>query len=301
MEKRPRILRQKYEVCIVAKDHIFAETNIRVGNELAEAASRLTVLERHVLFYTMVALRSEDTHFKVFRMNLKDMADTLEMSVSNYSQILNAVRDLMESKVIIKEKNNTTSEIIWISSIRYPQDVCKNPKGWVDIKFNDDLKPYLLQLKGKRYMTTEMLPLLQVKNTYGIKLLEYVRKWWNWYPALIKEHRVSVARFRELLGLSNFGKLKDMHVEYRNFRIKVLERAIKEINDKSDIYIMYKDIRRGKKVIGLLFYFAEKESSEYKFGCFQDFQNLSEGKERLEREREKDISFLEDCEINVNL
>jgi plasmid replication initiation protein len=251
---------------VVSKTENRIKSYIIVKNDLIESASRLTRLEHHILIYAISALRKSDTHFKVLRFHLKDMVKDLELTSSGYSQIIKATKSLAVKTVTVRrsdDKEEKDHQMVWCPTVTTTKNKIDPEKGYIDIKFNDDLAPYLLNIKNK-YLQTANKPLLQVRNTYGVKLLLYLRKWWNFYEDGIKTHKVPIEKFREILGLDNFPDAKDMYKDYPNFRRRVLDPAINEINDKSDILVTCETQSRKdkRKVESLVFKFAEKKDFE---------------------------------------
>jgi plasmid replication initiation protein len=90
-----------------------------------------------------------------------------------------------------------------------------------------------------------------MKSEYSIHLYEILKSYEN-----LGTYTVELEELKQLLMLS------DKYDRYDNFRTKIIETALKEINEKTDIIISYKPIREGRTIKKLRFTIAPKASIE---------------------------------------
>ena len=69
------------------------------------------------------------------------------------------------------------------------------------------------------------------------------------------EKKIEIDELKKVLQAEHY-------VNYKDFRNRVLDRAVKEINKYTDIEVNYKTENKGKKVVALIFYIKKKEPLE---------------------------------------
>lgn len=111
--------------------------------------------------------------------------------------------------------------------------------GTIQIKLDSLLKPYLLQLKDN-FTQYELLWTLNFKSKYTIRLYELVKS----------IHFDDLAAYDTTLGLDELKRMLDAgkYKTYKDFKVRVLIPAVKEINDFSDKNVSFKPIKIGRAV-----------------------------------------------------
>lgn len=109
----------------------------------------------------------------------------------------------------------------------------------------DYIKPYLIDLNA--YFTQYKLEnILEMKSFYGIRLYELLRSEYYKDENTYQEYSIEFLR--------QFFDCETKYKAFKDFRVRVLEIALKEINEKSDIYV-YEGImiKTGRKITGIKF------------------------------------------------
>ncbi|MEL6846611.1 MAG: replication initiation protein, partial [Bacteroidota bacterium] len=113
-------------------------------NKLINSRYNLSVSEVR-LFLSMIAqIKRDDKDFKTYRIQISEFADALGTSSKNiYDRAKDTSKRLMEQVMVIEEEDGPL-QVALISSAKYYEG-----KGYMDLRFDPSLKPYLLQLKEK--------------------------------------------------------------------------------------------------------------------------------------------------------
>lgn len=111
----------------------------------------------------------------------------------------------------------------WLASAEY-----KNGEGIMLLTFSPKLKPYLLQLK-KAFTSYRLNNILSLKSAYSIRLYELLKKW-----QYLNKWECSIENLKEKFGIE-----QDKYKLYGHFKARVVEPAVKELNEKTDIQISY--------------------------------------------------------------
>jgi plasmid replication initiation protein len=180
----------------------------------------------------------------------KEFSDVFGVALHQcYTILRNAVRGILRKQLMIqKSESNEIWEINICSMAKY----CKK-EGRITFKFTDDIMPYLLQAKEK-FILYNLKEISSFGSFYTIRLYELLMsfKYTGWIQKNIQELRV-------LLGVKA-NKL----VIYNNFKNKVLNHAINEINKYYKINLKFTEIKEGRKVTGIRFEFKKSVQEKNK-------------------------------------
>lgn len=249
---------------------------VKMCNNLVESASRLTRQEYQMLIYALSYLKKSDKELQILEFKTSDVVNDLRLGKGNYKKVYSITKSLCSKMVELKGNENE-------AGVPWGLWVGRNEKrGYVNFVFNPILSPYLLNLE-ERYTETSRFYILKFKNVYTVKLYLYLMKWRNYYREKnIKKHPMNIFDFRKIFALSDFLDEKDIYTRHESLKRKVLDPAIKEINEVSDYYALYKDFKGvdGREKGKLEFYYQlkkpSKESDLIRFNDIEDFKTYAE-------------------------
>lgn len=115
----------------------------------------------------------------------------------------------------------------------------------IEIEIPKKIVPYLIGLNEK-YTEFELGQILILKRTHSIALYEFLKSY-----AFTKKAEISVEDFKLYLGIN-----KD--TDYRNLRRQIIEPAVSEINEKTDLNVSWESIKRGRRVVSIKFHINRK-------------------------------------------
>ena len=110
------------------------------------------------------------------------------------------------------------------------------------IQFHEDMKPFLLDFENGHYTRCYLKLAFELSSKYSLILLELMLQYRGTQKHNIIERRITPEELRFALDVSD-----DAYDLMNNFRVKVIDPAIKQINEKTNYYINpdYK-IERGR-------------------------------------------------------
>lgn len=211
------------------------------SNKVVEAGYRLSLYEQRILLSCIAQINSKgsltiDDRFEISAKEIIELSGVISLDRA-YSILKEAADKLSLRKVIIcdPDPNNPkekTRSISWTSSVGYLPN-----EGKVLLRFGFDMIPYLTILT-KEFTQYKLENVTKFKSTYSIRLYELLMQW------------ISIGkRELEVDWLKKQLQVEDSYPQMCDFKRRVIDVAIKEINDHSDIHLNKPDQRKSGRVI----------------------------------------------------
>jgi len=232
---------------------------VRKHNDLIEARYQLPSLqEQRVIHMLLGQIKPDDEDFKGYKILVSDFAKIAGIRADNlYSQMDSITMSLRDRRVSIRQ-GKSFLHTGWLSSAKYIHG-----SGYVELRFDPNLKPYLLQLKD-HFTQYKLDAVLHFKSVYAIRLYEMLKK--EAFKAKIdptsKTKRFEVEYTYEFMRES-FVVEKKEYSQFNNFKRKTIEPAVTEIYDKTELNIY--DVvygKTGRAISRILFKVEIREKAE---------------------------------------
>lgn len=220
------------------------------SNNLVEARYRLSLQESQVILWLLTQIRPDDEDFKSHKLNIVDFAELLNLNVNGqYTKMQKITENLMRRIMKIKDsQKQELLQVAWLSSAHY-----KLNQGFVSLKFDPLLKPYLLQLKS-HFTKINIADTLKLKSVHAIRIFELLLQ----YQA-VGCRKITIEELRAYCGIE-----KQEYKLLADFKRKVIERAKTEINAKTEYCIDYREIKESRKVVEIEWSIKKKNLEDEK-------------------------------------
>ena len=222
-------------------------------NALINASYNLELVEQRLILLAIIEARETG---KGINAN-----DALTIHASSYIQNFNvqkhtaygalkdACRDLFSRQFSYQElspKGNVINQTSrWVSQIGYIQE-----EGSVQLIFAPAVVPLITQLE-QQFTSYDLEQVSTLKSKYATRLYEILISW----RSVGKTPMIGLEELRGKLGLGvNDYKL------LANFKLRVLELALEQINEHTDIFVKYEQHKKGRSITGFSFKFKLKRS-----------------------------------------
>lgn len=222
----------------------FTRQKSAVGSEISTARTKMTAKELQIFYQVSTLIDKDDSDFKEYRISVKDFCSSLGLNDSNRNFIVGLCKSLLRQVFEIEQEDGDYLGYTIFSKMHY-----KHKQQEIVISFNDKMRPYLLNLK--KFTKIENVEYIkQIDSKYAIRIY-----------ALLKDYRKMTYRDIEVEALHKILQTpKSYKGDYGQFKKRVLDPTIREINEKSDLYISkIEEIKKERrKVLKIRIHFGNK-------------------------------------------
>ena len=219
-------------------------------NQLNSALQNLSLPEIRIVQLAIVDARETNTGLstdKPLRIDALRYAEMFGTTRQNgYKRMKEAEETLFNRRFSYIDDEGKIIKSRWIQQVRYLDD-----EGAIELVFTLAVVNGISRINGAEDFFTSYL-LEQTANMdsiYSVRLYELLVQW----KTAKQTPMFELEKFRDQLGV-DVSEYKAMC----DFKKRVLQVAINEINEKSDIKISYEQVKKGRSIAGFKFKVLEK-------------------------------------------
>ena len=131
----------------------------------------------------------------------------------------------------------------WVQSVVYAES-----DSYIKIKFADEVLPLITMLE-KHFTSYELQQVVSLKSVHAIRLYELLIQY-----RTVGKIEISLDDLRLKLGIA-----VNEYPRMDNFKNRVLDVGIQQINEHTDITAKYDQVKTGRQITGFKFSFRQKE------------------------------------------
>ena len=231
-------------------------------NALITASHKLGEVEQRLILLAILKGREfcdsvEQLKGKELIIHADDYMQTfgVDRSVA-YKALKQAVMGLFDAKWGYKYINDKGNKVVryerFTQSAQYVEG-----EGTVSFRFADAIIPMLVELE-KRFTSYEIEQVAELTSSYAMRLYEFFMQHLDkktgkgWLDISLDD-----LRFR-------FGLLPTEYQAMKDFKKRVLELSLKQINTKTDLSATYTQRKQGRIIVGFRFEFERKTNAKPK-------------------------------------
>jgi plasmid replication initiation protein len=222
-------------------------------NALIQASYTLGLVEQRLILLAMIEAREEGqgvTHETFLDIHAGHYAKQFNVTLqSAYQSLSDAVETLYQRQVTLHKTYKNKPErqkVRWVSGISYVDDLAV-----VRIRFSPDVIPLITRLE-EQFTSYELEQVAGLQSAYAVRLYELLIQW----RTIGKTPVFDLVEFRQQLGVST-----DEYLRMGHFKERVLDLAITQINEKTDITASYEQHKTGRTITGFSFKFKTKKTN----------------------------------------
>jgi len=220
---------------------------VKRNDLIQKSRHQLTVQEQKIILYLVSCIKPDDKDFMEHTFSIPEFCRVCGINYDNggnYVWIKKTVKKLCDRSTWITMEDGSETLFRWLDDVTISPD-----STTIKMTLGKHLKPFLLKLK-KNFTQFNLNFVLLMKSQYSIRLYE-----------LLKSHAI---KRRVTLDADDLKRLLDAQTYKSNydFKRRVIEPAIEEINELSDIIISHRYIMSGRTFSEVEFFIRMKNDKE---------------------------------------
>ena len=235
-------------------------------NQLNSAVQNLSLPELRIIQLAIVDARETGkgldtkTPLRIDAMRYANVFDTTRQNA--YILMKQSEETLFNRRFTYFDREKKPIKSRWLQDVRYLDD-----EGAIEVCFTRLVVECITRLDGAEQFFTQYM-LSQTSNlnsVYSVRLYELLIQW----KTAGKTPVFELSLFRGQMGLND-----DEYKIMGNFKLRVLDLAVKEINEKTDLTVSYTQEKKGRLIHGFKFTVKQKEKTKKEVKTDRDNNTL---------------------------
>jgi plasmid replication initiation protein len=216
------------------------------SNDLIHAKYSFTLWQKRVFAYMVSDLDgASEQQFSMQKMYVRDLMDFFKVKNKDDYNVIQRIPeqlyDMSMKMAYSSEKGHKRwREVRILSQFTRPEDK-EEDNAYIELKFNDDLKPHLLELK-KLFSQYDIRNIIHLRSVYSFKIYELMKA-----NESLSQWEIGLEEFKEMLDV------EDKYKHYGSFKLKIVNQAQKDLTECCDVTFTYEEQTIGKRVEGFIF------------------------------------------------
>ncbi|MGM8891874.1 replication initiation protein RepM [Psychrobacter sp. 1Y1] len=225
------------------------------ANALIESCYTINLVAQRVIILAIIEAREQGSMAEIggiHHIKASDYEKHFECDKTNaYRALKSACESLYESEFVWTDKDTKGRDRINKSRFVQRASYCEGG-GYVEVMFGNDVIPLITRLSEK-YTEYELKQIKDLNSIYALRMFEILMQWLS----VGKTPQITIENLRTRLGVEEH--------EYKtmgNFKSRVLDYAIQEINNYTNITATYEQHKEGRRIVGFTFKFKVKTKKD---------------------------------------
>ena len=237
-------------------------------NALIQASYTLDTVEQRLILLAIAEARETGhgiSENSLLEVHASSYINTFSVEKHTaYTVLRDASKSLFDRYVTYHDVNPKTGKdrsfhCRWVDKIGYePQS------GIVFLRFTQDIVPLITRLE-ENFTKYELEQVSRLTSSYAIRLYELLIQW----RSAGKTPIFDLAIFRQQLGVE-----AHQYKTMSNFKTYVLDFALNQVNELTDITAKYEQHKKGRSISGFSFTFKQKKNTSAKAVKEKDLSDL---------------------------
>lgn len=214
-----------------------------------------TVSEQKLLMYLISKIKPGDAPDTTYRFDASVLCDVCGIKPTRQAlrNLMLELKNLADDSFYVAHDTHRVKLHRWLCDVTLIFDKpfttdATTFTAVADVAFDPFLYPYLMDLR-ENYTSYELENILAMQSKYSIRLYEYLKSY-----SYVGVKDVSLDELRDILQVEGYPV-------YNNFKVRVLDVAVQEINDYTDLYITYEPGRENRKISRIHFNIDQKSEA----------------------------------------
>lgn len=228
----------------------------RKANAAIAASYRLSMNEQRILLAVLAQVRNNEpvTDQKMYFVTASDIVAEGKERGNEFHALKDACNSLFNRVVTIEGVPNGASKLPTVGPLRtrwiQSEVTYFKGKGKIGLRLSHDILPYLNQLRSD-FSRIPTKPIISMTSAHAVRIFEMLMQYRDTGVC-----KISVIELRKRLGLEKAYR------KFTDFKRRVIDISLKQINESAGIEADVEYIRKGKAVESLVFRFARDEAKK---------------------------------------
>lgn len=225
------------------------------ANAFIESSYTINLVAQRVIILAIIEAREQGSMSEVggiHRIKASDYEKHFDCDKTTaYRSLKSACESLYESEFIWTDQDAKGRDKV--NKSRFVQRASySDGGGYVEVMFGNDVIPLITRLSEK-YTEYELKQIKDLNSIYALRIFEILMQWFS----LGKTPQITIENLRTRLGIE-----EHQYKTMGNFKNRVLDHAIKEINNNTNITASYEQHKEGRRIVGFTFKFKVKANTK---------------------------------------
>lgn len=233
-------------------------------NALINASYSLELTEQRIILLAILKARENKTpHNQELIVTAQSYMTAFNVHRNTAYDSLKLACDNLFTRQFTYQRYNSNGNIEqvktrWVQSVIYAEN-----ESYIKIKFTDEILPLVTMLE-KHFTSYELQQVASLKSVHAIRMYELLIQY-----RTVGKVEINLSDLRLKLGIN-----ESEYPRMDNFKARVLDVGIQQINEHSDITAKYEQVKQGRTITGFTFTFKQKPSKATAHYKQRDENNL---------------------------
>lgn len=214
------------------------------SNQLIESCHKLSVIQHKIVRILITQINDKDT---IYQLDITDLCEKLGYNQRQYTLITENIKDLTTKRIVFDRKGKVYCN--WLSSLEIMDD------GMIEVELSDKLHSLLYELKSN-FTQYEIKHIYGFKNKYSQRIYDLLIQYKN---VSFNKNEENKTRYFSIEDVRFKLNIRNIYPRFYSIQQKILEPVCKEINEQTNINVCWRKHKKGRKLIGIIFYYRDKD------------------------------------------
>lgn len=222
-------------------------------NALTSARYEMTACEMDIVFFLLSKLSKNDKAGTVYELRVKEL-EQLTGREWNYGRLFESTEQLRSRGYVIagekldERSGSTTPTKLQVGLLASAEYIIGH--GIIELEISEKIRPYLIDLKSN-FTSYRLQAALSLTSKYAKRIYQLASQWKD----IGETKTYTLDEFKYMLHLKDpKGKEPEQYAKVSSLQAKVLDVAMNQINEHTDLRISYKLKKKGRSFNSVCFY-----------------------------------------------
>ena len=242
---------------------VLNKNHVVKSNQVIEASYQLSAVEQRIVLaaISLIPKNQPITDDELYPVSVDELKQLGVHEKTAYRDLKEGINRLYERSINLSIDDKSI-KMRWVQEIQF-----LDSQSVIGIRFSKPILPFISNL-SREFTKYALSDIAGINSGYGIRIYELLVQYRQ-----IGKREISVESLRTMLEL---GKKYPL---FADFKKRVIDTAIDQINEYSPLKVTYEQKKTGRKVTHIIFSFKEKSKSITHTS--KDFYQLSDAQINL--------------------